>query len=153
MRKSKIGIGPGTERSGAEVPVRRVMPGEGEQETRCWTIQSQTERRDRGQTKKSWLFFVGTDTSLYGLMRNRKSIEGEGARITLEVVERARTYSREHMLCLIFSLAPRKPWVLLFFALVSLACCGPDFSFSLPSRPMELARHGACLVGSVSSRL
>ena len=27
-----------TERSGAEVPVRRVMPGEREQEPRCWAI-------------------------------------------------------------------------------------------------------------------
>ena len=61
-----------TERSGAEVPVRRVMPREREQEPRCWTIQSQTERRDRGQTEKSWLLFEGVDTSLYDLMRKSK---------------------------------------------------------------------------------
>ena len=66
MRKSKI------ETSSAEVPVRRVMPREREQEPRCWAFQSQTERRDRGQTEKSWLLFEGVDTSLYDLMRKSK---------------------------------------------------------------------------------
>ena len=46
---------------------------EGEQEPRCWTIQSQTERRDRGQTEESWLLFEGVDTSLYGLMSKSKN--------------------------------------------------------------------------------
>ena len=45
------------------------MPREREQEPRCWTIQSQTERRDRGQT----LLFEGVDTFLYDLMRKSKS--------------------------------------------------------------------------------
>ena len=68
------GVGVETEGSGAEVPVRRVMPREREQEPRCWTFQSQTERRDRGQTEKSWLLFEGVDTFLYGLMRKSKKI-------------------------------------------------------------------------------
>ena len=55
--------------SGAEVPVRRIMPREREQEPRCRTIQSQAERRDRGQTEESWLLFEGIDTFLYDLMR------------------------------------------------------------------------------------
>ena len=42
---------------------------EREQEPRCWTIQSQAERRDRGQTEESWLLFEGIDTFLYDLMR------------------------------------------------------------------------------------
>ena len=67
------GVGVETGRSGAELPVRRVMPREREQEPRCWTIQSQTERRDRGQTEKSWLLFEGVDTSLYDLMRKSKN--------------------------------------------------------------------------------
>ena len=54
------------------MPVRRVMPREREQEPRCWTFQSQTERRDRGQTEKSWLLFEGVDTFLYDLMRKSK---------------------------------------------------------------------------------
>ena len=74
----KGGVGVDTERSGAEVPVRRAMPREREQEPRCRTIQSQAERRDRGQTEESWLLFEGIDTFLYDLMRNRKS-EGFGA--------------------------------------------------------------------------
>ena len=45
---------------------------EREQEPRCWTIQSQAERRDRGQTEKSWLLFEGIDTFLYDLMRKSK---------------------------------------------------------------------------------
>ena len=39
-----------------------------EQEPRCWAIQSQAERRDRGQTEESWLLFEGIDTFLYDLM-------------------------------------------------------------------------------------
>ena len=39
---------------------------------RCWTIQSQAERRDRGQTEESWLLFEGIDTFLYDLMRKLK---------------------------------------------------------------------------------
>ena len=45
---------------------------EREQEPRCWTIQSQAERRDRGQTEESWLLFEGIDTFLYDLMRKSK---------------------------------------------------------------------------------
>ena len=48
------------------------MPREREQEPRCWTIQSQAERRDRGQTEESWLLFEGIDTFLYDLMRKSK---------------------------------------------------------------------------------
>ena len=67
-------VGVETEREGAEVPARRVMLRERGQEPRCWTIQSQTERRDRGQTEKSWLLlFEGVDTSLYDITENRKS--------------------------------------------------------------------------------
>ena len=43
-----------------------------EQEPRCRTIQSQAERRDRGQTEESWLLFEGIDTFLYDLMRKSK---------------------------------------------------------------------------------
>ena len=68
----KGGVGVETERSGAEVPVRRDMPREREQEPRCRTIQSQAERRDRGQTEESWLLFEGVDTFLYDLMRKSK---------------------------------------------------------------------------------
>ena len=39
---------------------------------RCWTFQSQAERRDRGQTEESWLLFEGIDTFLYDLMRKSK---------------------------------------------------------------------------------
>ena len=46
---------------------------EREQEPRCWTIQSQAERRDRGQTEESWLLFEGIDTFLYDLMRKSKN--------------------------------------------------------------------------------
>ena len=49
------GVGVETKRSGAEVPVRWEMLREREQEPWCWTIQSQAERRDRGQTEESWL--------------------------------------------------------------------------------------------------
>ena len=35
--------------------------------SRCWTIQSQAERRDRGQKKERWLLFEGIDTFLYDL--------------------------------------------------------------------------------------
>ena len=45
---------------------------EREQDPRCWTIQSQAERRDRGQTEESWLLFEGIDTSLYDLMRKSR---------------------------------------------------------------------------------
>ena len=45
---------------------------EREQEPRCWTFQSQAERRDRGQTEESWLLFEGIDTLLYDLMRKSK---------------------------------------------------------------------------------
>jgi len=45
---------------------------EREQFPRCWTIQSQAERRDRGQTEESWLLFEGIDTFLYDLMRKSK---------------------------------------------------------------------------------
>ena len=69
----KGGVGVETERSGAEVPVRRVMPREREQEPRCWTFQSQTERRDRGQTEKSWLLFEGIDT--FFVLRPNEKIE------------------------------------------------------------------------------
>ena len=68
----KGGAGVETGRSGAEVPVRWEMLGEGGQEPRCWTIQSQAERRDRGQTEKSWLLFEEIDTFLYDLTRNSK---------------------------------------------------------------------------------
>ena len=51
---------------------------EREQEPRCWTIQSQAERRDRGQTEKSWLLFEGADTSLYDLMKKSKMMLGAG---------------------------------------------------------------------------
>ena len=54
------------------------MPREREQEPRCRTIQSQAERRDRGQTEESWLLFEGIDTFLYDLMRKSK-IERERA--------------------------------------------------------------------------
>ena len=64
---------PETERSGAEVPVRWEMPREREQEPRRRTIQSQAERRDRGQTEESWLLFEGIDTFLYDLMRKSKN--------------------------------------------------------------------------------
>ena len=50
---------------------------EREQFPRCWTIQSQAERRDRGQTEESWLLFEGIDTFLYDLMRKSK-IENRG---------------------------------------------------------------------------
>ena len=72
MNPTKGGVGVETERSGAEVPVRWDLPREREQEPRCWTIQSQTERRDRGQTEESWLLFEGIDTFLYDLMRKSK---------------------------------------------------------------------------------
>ena len=45
---------------------------EREQEPRCRTIQSQAERRDRGQTEESWLLFEGIDTFVYDLMRKSK---------------------------------------------------------------------------------
>ena len=45
---------------------------EREQVPRCWTIQSQAERRDRGQTEESWLLFEGIDTLLYDIMRKSK---------------------------------------------------------------------------------
>ena len=45
------------------------MLREREQEPRCWTFQSQAERRDHGQTEESWLLFEGIDTFLYDLMR------------------------------------------------------------------------------------
>ena len=48
------------------------MPREREQEPRCWTIQSQAERGDRGQTEESWLLFEGIYTFLYDLMRKSK---------------------------------------------------------------------------------
>ena len=35
-------------------------------------MQSQAERRDRGQTEESWLLFEGIDTFLYDLMRKSK---------------------------------------------------------------------------------
>ena len=63
----KGGGGVETGRSGAEVPVRWEMLRGREQEPRCWAIQSQAERRDRGQTEKSWLLFEGIDTFLYDL--------------------------------------------------------------------------------------
>jgi len=44
-----------------------------EQESRYRTIQSQAERRDRGQTEKSWLLFEGIDTFLYDLTRKSKT--------------------------------------------------------------------------------
>ena len=54
------------------------MPREREQEPRCWTFQSQAERRDRGQTEKSWLLFEGVDTFLYDLMRKSKIAADSG---------------------------------------------------------------------------
>ena len=53
----KGGGGVETERSGAEVPVRWEILRERERKKvpRCWTIQSQAERRDRGQTEESWV--------------------------------------------------------------------------------------------------
>ena len=51
------------------------MLREWEQEPRCRTIQSQAERRDRGQTEESWLLFEGIDTFLYDLMRKSKKTE------------------------------------------------------------------------------
>ena len=59
------GVGVETKRSGAKVPVRWEVLREREQEPRCRTIQSQAERRDRGQTEKSWLLFERIDTFLY----------------------------------------------------------------------------------------
>ena len=70
----KGGIGVETGRSGAEVLVRWGMLKEREQFPRCWTIQSQAERRNRGQTEESWLLFEGIDTFLYDLMRKSKKI-------------------------------------------------------------------------------
>ena len=49
---------------------------EREEEYRCWTIQSQAERGDRGQTEKSWLLFEGIDTFLYDLTRKSKPFSG-----------------------------------------------------------------------------
>ena len=69
----KRGVGVETEKSGAGVPVRWEMLKEREQDPRCWTIQSQAERRDRGLTEESWLLFEGIDTFLYDLMRKSKS--------------------------------------------------------------------------------
>ncbi len=54
------------------MPVRWLVLRKREQELRCWTIQSQAERRDRGQTEESWLLFEGIDTFLYDLMRKSK---------------------------------------------------------------------------------
>ena len=76
----KGGVGVETERSGDEVPVRRVLPREREQGPRCRTIQSQAERRDGGQTEESWRLFGGIDTSLYDLMRKSEKIEDSSAR-------------------------------------------------------------------------
>ena len=45
---------------------------EREREPRCRTIQSQAERRDRGQTEESWLLFEGIGTFLYDLTRETK---------------------------------------------------------------------------------
>ena len=47
---------------------------EREREPRCRNIQSQAERRDRGQTEKSWLLLEGAGTSLYDLMRKSGKI-------------------------------------------------------------------------------
>ena len=60
------------ERSGAEMPVRWEVLRERGQEPLCWAIQSQTERRDRDQTEKSWRLFEGIDMFLYGLVRKSK---------------------------------------------------------------------------------
>ena len=67
------GFGVETGKIGAKVPVRRVMLREREPEPRCWTIRSQAERRDRGQTEKSWLLFEGIDMFLYDLTRRSPS--------------------------------------------------------------------------------
>ena len=51
----KGGVVVETEGSGAEVPVRSEKLREREQEPRCRAIQSQAERRGRGQTTDYWL--------------------------------------------------------------------------------------------------
>jgi len=43
-----------------------------EKKTRGGHIQSQAERRYRGQTEESWLLFEGIDTFLYDLTRKSK---------------------------------------------------------------------------------
>ena len=69
----KGGVGVETERSGDEVPTQWEMLRERERKSpRCWTTQSQAERRDRGQTEESWLLFEGIGTFLYDLMRKSK---------------------------------------------------------------------------------
>ena len=64
---------------------------EREQEPRCRTIQSQAERRDRGQTEESWLLFEGIDTFLYDLMRKSK-IYGE-----IGEINRKRDPQKQHL--------------------------------------------------------
>jgi len=65
------GVGVETERSCAEVPARLGMLRKtgGGQEPRCWAIQSQAERRDRGQC---WRLFEGIDMFLYDLLRTSR---------------------------------------------------------------------------------
>ena len=93
----KGGVGVETERSGAEGPMENAERDR-EQEPRCWTFQSQAERRDRGQTEESWLLFEGIDTFLYDLMRKSK-IDSEATNPserwkTMELVRRdVTTYS------------------------------------------------------------
>ena len=68
------GVGVETGRSGAGVPVRWEMLREREQEPRCRAIQSQADRRHRGQMEESWLLFEGADTFLQDLIRKSKIV-------------------------------------------------------------------------------
>ena len=60
------------ERNGSEETVRWEMLRK-RARARCSIIQSQAERRDRGQTENSWLLFEGFDMFLYDLTRKSKS--------------------------------------------------------------------------------
>ena len=65
----------GVEQRRREVALRCRYNGrhrEEEKEPRSWTKQSEAERRDRGQTEKSWLLFEGIDMFLYNPMRKSK---------------------------------------------------------------------------------
>ena len=63
---------------------------ETEIEFRCRAIQSQAERRDRGQTEKSWLLFEGIDTFLYDLTRKTKI--GLSAKAVTAATSRGRSF-------------------------------------------------------------
>ena len=61
------------------------MLREREQEPRCRTIQSQAERRDRGQAEESWLLLEGIDMFLYDLHAKIKNIIISSVQIHVEV--------------------------------------------------------------------